>query len=74
MQIDRKINSKQLREMLGDISDMSLWRLLHDKYLKFPQPTYVNRRRFWSSKEIQDGLTNSPNEFGDPVCPLPKEQ
>ena len=60
MQIDRKINSKQLREMLGNISDMSLWRLLHDKYKKFPQPTYVNRRRFWSSKEIQEWFDKQP--------------
>lgn len=60
MQIDKKINSRQLREMLGDISDMSLWRLLHDSYLQFPQPTYVNRRRLWSSQEIQDWFDKQP--------------
>ena len=60
MQIDKKINSRQLREMLGDISDMSLWRLLNDSYLKFPQPTYVNRRRLWSSKEIQEWFDKQP--------------
>ena len=59
MQIDHKINSKQLREMLGGISDMSLWRFVHSKYLDFPKPTYINKRRFWSSRILKTGLENS---------------
>ena len=28
---------------------------------------------FGRQKKFKSGLTNSPNEFGDPACPLPKE-
>jgi len=61
MQLDHKINSKQLREMLGGISDMSLWRFVHSKYLDFPKPTYINKRRFWSSSDIEDWFRKQPS-------------
>ena len=53
MKLDQKITSKQVRELLGGISDMSLWRFLHDKKLGFPKPIYINRRRLWSHEELK---------------------
>jgi predicted DNA-binding transcriptional regulator AlpA len=34
------------------ISDMSLWRWLHDKDLQFPQPIYVAKRRYFDEDEL----------------------
>ena len=51
--MDKQITSKELRAVLGGISDMSLWRFIHDPYLKFPKPTYIKRRRFWSQNELE---------------------
>jgi predicted DNA-binding transcriptional regulator AlpA len=35
------------------VSDMSLWRWLHDKGLGFPAPIRINRRRFWKLAELE---------------------
>lgn len=64
MALDRKITSKQLRELLGGISDMSLWRFLHSSYLDFPKPTYINKRRFWSAAEVEEWFQNQPTYKG----------
>ena len=56
MAIEQKITSKQVRDLLGGISDMSLWRFLQDKKLGFSKPIYINRRRFWSSEELKQWL------------------
>ena len=58
--MDKQITSKELREVLGGISDMSLWRFLHDPYLKFPKPTYIKRRRFWSKNELEAWFHSLP--------------
>lgn len=49
----RLVNSTRLRsELLGGISDMSLWRWLHDPSLEFPRPLYIGRRRYWREHEV----------------------
>ena len=63
MTLEQKITSKQLREMLGGISDMSLWRFLHDKHLDFPKPIYINRRRLWSYDELKAWLDKQPRHY-----------
>ena len=63
MNLDQKITSKQVRELLGGISDMSLWRFLHDKKLGFPKPIYINRRRFWSREELKQWLEQRPRDY-----------
>ena len=63
MNIEKQITSKQVREILGGISDMSLWRFLHDKHLSFPQPIYINRRRFWSYTELKAWLDKQPRHY-----------
>ena len=65
MEIDKKINSKVVKEMLGDISEMTLSRFIGDEnyaYMKFPKPIYINRRRFWSQNEVQEWLENRPSK------------
>ena len=63
MTLEQKITSKQFREMLGGISDMSLWRVLHDKNLNFPKPTYIKRRRFWSAQELNEWFDKQPRYY-----------
>ena len=46
MATERYIPAREVRGRYG-ISDMSVWRWVHDKHLSFPQPIYINRRRFW---------------------------
>jgi predicted DNA-binding transcriptional regulator AlpA len=65
MEIDKKINSKVVKEMLGGISEMTLSRFIGDEnyaYMKFPKPIYINRRRFWSHDELQQWLENRPSK------------
>ena len=64
MTLDTKINSKQLRAMLGGISDMSLWRYTQSSCLNFPKPTYINKRRFWSSGEVEEWFRKQPSYRG----------
>ena len=65
MKIERRITSKHIREMLGSISDMTLWRYLHDPYLNFPKPIYIKKRRYWQESEVISWLESqkhSPNK------------
>jgi predicted DNA-binding transcriptional regulator AlpA len=39
------LNSTQVRQIFGGISDMSLWRWVKDENLGFPPPVYIQRRR-----------------------------
>jgi predicted DNA-binding transcriptional regulator AlpA len=44
------IATKQVRELLGDCSEMHIWRLLNkEKYqpLAFPKPIKINDRNYW---------------------------
>lgn len=47
------LTAAQVRARYGGISDMSLWRWLHDPDLAFPRPLRVNRRRFWKLVELE---------------------
>jgi len=49
----RKMTGPQVRKLFGDISDMTLWRWLHDDKLGFPKPMYINGRRYWDEEEIE---------------------
>lgn len=49
--MDPMLNSKQVRETCGNVSDMTLWRWL--KGADFPQPVKVNHRRYWRAGEVQ---------------------
>jgi hypothetical protein len=43
---DSYLTSAQTRARYGNVSDMWLWRRLHDGS-GFPQPLTINRRRYW---------------------------
>ena len=45
------LTSEQVRRRYH-ISDMSLWRWLHDQKLLFPRPIYIRRRRYWLADEL----------------------
>lgn len=53
----RLLSAKQLRQRYGNISDMTLWRWLRDPGLGFPQPIYINGRRFFD-EAAQDDFDN----------------
>ena len=46
------LNAAQVRSRYGGMSDMALWRWLHDDELGFPQPIRINGRRFWKASEL----------------------
>ena len=41
------LNAAQVRTRYGGVSDMALWRWLHDEDLGFPKPIRIKGRRFW---------------------------
>ena len=41
-----------VKQMLGGISDMTVWRWLNDPTMNFPRPTYLGRRRYWRQAEV----------------------
>ena len=50
---DRWIGAPQVRKRYNDLSDMGLWRWLHDPKLNFPHPHYVNGRRYWRISQLE---------------------
>ncbi|WBU53512.1 AlpA family transcriptional regulator [Paracoccus sp. SCSIO 75233] len=55
--MERKlIPAATVRELCGGISDMSLWRWLHDPELNFPKPIYIARRRYWREADMSAWL------------------
>lgn len=52
MENKKLINAKDLREIFGNVSDMTIWRWLDDKEMGFPRPIYINQRRFWRIADI----------------------
>ena len=49
---NRHISAHDVRHLCGGISDMSLWRWLHDESLAFPKPIYIARRRYWREADV----------------------
>jgi hypothetical protein len=45
------VNSRQLKQRYGNVSDMWLFQRLHDDS-GFPQPLYIRGRRFWRLAEL----------------------
>ena len=46
------VSATSVRNDLGGISDMTLWRWLNNPALNFPKPIYITRRRYWRDVEI----------------------
>lgn len=47
------LTAPQVRQRFGGISDMTLWRWMHDDRVGFPEPVVINRRRFFRLNEIE---------------------
>jgi predicted DNA-binding transcriptional regulator AlpA len=55
------ITGKQLRQMLGNCSEMHIWRLLNKQELQplaFPTPTKINSRNYWRLGEIRRWISD----------------
>ena len=48
------VPARDVRARYGGISTMTLWRWLRDPDLSFPQPRYINRRRYWDEAELDE--------------------
>ena len=48
----RLLPAKQVKHRYGDISDMTLYRWAHNADLGFPEPVYINGRRFWYEENL----------------------
>ena len=55
---DRFLTAKQVRARYGDVSDMWLWRRLHDGS-DFPQPTIINSRRYFRLSKLINWEVNN---------------
>ena len=49
----------QVRARYG-VSDMSLWRWLHDPKLGFPAPIKIHKRRYWKLADLQAWEASRP--------------
>ena len=54
------IQGLELRNLLGGVSDMWIWRRLQDGTL--PKPILISNRRFWRSDEIADYIDRQSND------------
>ena len=52
MEQNKLIGANALRILLGDVSDMTVWRWLKNPELGFPRPVYIARRRYWKEAEV----------------------
>jgi predicted DNA-binding transcriptional regulator AlpA len=48
---DRFLSARQVCERYG-VTAMTLWRWLRDSEMEFPQPIYINGRRFWNERDL----------------------
>jgi predicted DNA-binding transcriptional regulator AlpA len=44
--------SSAVRARYG-VSDMTIWRWLHNNKLRFPAPMRINSRRFWKLRDLE---------------------
>jgi predicted DNA-binding transcriptional regulator AlpA len=52
----RLITSRQLRDRIGGVSAMAIWRWSNDPELCFPKPIVINNLRYWREEEIEAWL------------------
>ena len=52
MSDEKLIGARKVRERY-DVSDMALWRWLHDAELAFPPPLYIKGRRYWQVSQLE---------------------
>ncbi|MDB5659213.1 MAG: putative transcriptional regulator [Cypionkella sp.] len=50
------ITATVVRETLGGVSDMTLWRWIHDPAMNFPAPVRIQSRRYWHEDELRSWI------------------
>ena len=51
---DAMLTSLQVRQQVGNVSDMALWRWTRDERVRFPEPDLIiNNRRYWYRRTIR---------------------
>lgn len=48
----KRIQTRDVRELCGGVSDMTLWRWLNERDIGFPKPIYIAGRRYWREAEV----------------------
>ena len=61
------LNSKQVRQRYGDVSDMTIWRWLRDPSLNFPAPLKINGRRLWAQDSLEKFEAERAADSGEPA-------
>lgn len=46
------LTAAAVRDTLGGVSDMTLWRWLNDPEMDFPKPIRIARRRYWRETDV----------------------
>lgn len=49
---ERRISASAVRHLCGGISDMTLWRWLHNPAMGFPRPTLIGNRRYFREADV----------------------
>lgn len=50
--MNKLMTAAAVRDALGGVSDMTVWRWLNDPTINFPRPIRIARRRYWRACEI----------------------
>jgi len=50
------ISAATVRDLCGGVSDMTLWRWLNDRDMNFPEPVYIQKRRYWREAELGEWI------------------
>jgi predicted DNA-binding transcriptional regulator AlpA len=51
---DKRLKAAAVREICGDVSDMTIWRWSRER--SFPEPCYIAGRRYWKEADVLDWL------------------
>lgn len=49
---NKLITAPDVRAMCGRVSDMTLWRWIHDPNVNFPKPIYIGKRRYFRQADV----------------------
>ena len=47
---EKRIQAAAVRDLCGNVSDMTLWRWLNER--DFPKPAYIGKRRYWREADV----------------------
>jgi predicted DNA-binding transcriptional regulator AlpA len=51
---ETKLSSRQVKKRYGDVSDMTIWRWMNDKRVKFPRPISIQKRNYWRLGDLRE--------------------